>query len=91
MTLLAIEELELSIGAVPVLHGVTLDVGAGEIVGVIGESGSGKSMTALAAMRLLPRGARARGRIRLAGHDMLALSERRLCRIRGREAGMVFQ
>ncbi|WP_111733201.1 ABC transporter ATP-binding protein [Roseovarius amoyensis] len=91
MTLLSIEGLGLSIGAVPVLHDVSLTVGKGEIVGVIGESGSGKSMTALAATRLLPEGAQARGRIRLAGHDMLALPERQLCRIRGRDVGMVFQ
>jgi len=91
MSLLAIKALDVRIGPVPVLRAVSFGVEAGETLGVIGESGSGKSMTALSAMRLLPEGARATGRIALDGHDMLALDERALCRIRGRVAGIVFQ
>ncbi|HVW92349.1 MAG TPA: dipeptide ABC transporter ATP-binding protein [Devosia sp.] len=91
MTLLAIEKLTLSIGGVPILKGVDLSVGKGEILGVIGESGSGKSMTALSVMQLLPAGAEAGGAIRLDGADLLGKSEREMCAIRGRDIGMVFQ
>lgn len=91
MTLLAIEALSLNIGMQPVLKDVSLSVAPGEILGVIGELGSGKSMTALSVMQLLPRSAACRGRIMLSGHDMLSLSERRLCKLRGNEVGMVFQ
>ncbi|MEM1430349.1 MAG: ABC transporter ATP-binding protein, partial [Pseudomonadota bacterium] len=54
-------------------------------------SGSGKSMTALSIMRLLPRGAVTRGAVRLEGRALGALSERAMCDVRGREIGMIFQ
>jgi peptide/nickel transport system ATP-binding protein len=91
MSLLEIEGLDLDIHGSAILRGVSLAVAPGQIVGVIGESGSGKSMTALAVMQLLPEGAMCRGRVSLNGHDMLGLEERALCRLRGNEAGMVFQ
>ncbi|MFU8881280.1 MAG: ABC transporter ATP-binding protein [Rhodobacterales bacterium] len=91
MSLLQIDGLNLSIHAFDILHDVSLTVEAGQIVGVIGESGSGKSMTSLAVMQLLPDGARTSGRILLDGRDVLALSEAELCRLRGRTMGMVFQ
>ena len=91
MSLLEIDGLGLRIGTVSVLEDVSFSVGAGEIVGVIGESGSGKSMTALSVMQLLPQGASCTGRITLAGRDVLAMKERALCRVRGKEVGMVFQ
>ncbi|WP_298679119.1 ABC transporter ATP-binding protein [uncultured Lentibacter sp.] len=91
MSLLRVENLDVSIHGTPVLKGVSLALEAGEILGVIGESGSGKSMTALAILQLLPEGARAAGRIALSGHDMLALDEAALCGLRGNEVGMVFQ
>lgn len=89
--LLSIENLSLTIHGAPILRNVSLTVGAGQIVGVIGESGSGKSMTAFAVMQLLPRGARTAGRIMLNGHAMLDLPERDLCALRGATVGMVFQ
>jgi peptide/nickel transport system ATP-binding protein len=91
MSLLEVEALDLSIGGVPVLQDISLSVAAGEILGVIGESGSGKSMTALAVMQLLPRGAACTGRITLDGQEILRLPERKLCDLRGRVAGIVFQ
>lgn len=91
MSLLEIEGLGVSIGNVTVLEDVSFAVGKGEIVGVIGESGSGKSMTALSVMQLLPKGARCSGRVTLAGQDVLAMRERDLCRLRGKAVGMVFQ
>jgi peptide/nickel transport system ATP-binding protein len=91
MNLLQIEDLSVSIHGTQVLRGVSMGVGRGEVLGVIGESGSGKSMTALAAMGLLPQGADARGRIAIGGRDVLGLREREMCAIRGRDVGMVFQ
>ena len=91
MTLLEITDLTLSIGALKILDRVSLSIAPGEIVAVTGESGSGKSMTALAAMRLLPGRAEATGHVLLEGRDLLAQSESAMCAIRGREIGMVFQ
>ena len=91
MSLLSITNLSVAIHRFNILQGVTLSVDAGEIVAVTGESGSGKSMTALAAMQLLPKGTQARGHIMLGDQDLLALPESELCAIRGNDIGMVFQ
>ncbi|WP_286758664.1 MULTISPECIES: ABC transporter ATP-binding protein [Sulfitobacter] len=91
MSLLSITNLSVAIHRFNILQGVTLCVDAGEIVAVTGESGSGKSMTALAAMQLLPKGTQARGHIMLGDQDLLALPESELCAIRGNDIGMVFQ
>jgi peptide/nickel transport system ATP-binding protein len=91
MTLLDIRNLRVEIGRTPILKGVDLTLDSGEILGLIGESGSGKSMTALSAMRLLPEGAKTAGSIALDGDDLLQNSEREMCDIRGRDIGMVFQ
>ncbi|KIN74173.1 ABC transporter ATP-binding protein [Sulfitobacter guttiformis] len=91
MTLLSLQDLDLSIHSFGILKGVTFDIAEGEIVAVTGESGSGKSMTALAAMQLLPLGAYTKGRIMLGETDLTRLSERDLCKIRGNDIGMVFQ
>ena len=91
MSLLSITNLSVAIHRFNILQGVTLCVDAGEIVAVTGESGSGKSMTALAAMQLLPKGTQARGHIMLGDQDLLALPEAELCAIRGNDIGMVFQ
>ncbi|MBU2981578.1 ABC transporter ATP-binding protein [Lentibacter algarum] len=91
MSLLKIENLSLSIYGTPILKGVSLSIEAGQIVGIIGESGSGKSMTALSVMQLLPEGSTATGRVCLSGNEMLELPEARLCGLRGDEVGMVFQ
>ncbi|WGX94233.1 ABC transporter ATP-binding protein [Nocardioides sp. L-11A] len=68
---------------------VTLD--GGRTLAVVGESGSGKTITGRAIMQLLPRGASARGRIVVAGRDMLGADERSLRRARGADVSMVFQ
>ena len=91
MTLLSVQNLSLSIHSYEILKDVTFDIGEGEIVAITGESGSGKSMTALATMQLLPRGANALGRIMLGTQDLLTLGEAELCAIRGNDIGMVFQ
>jgi peptide/nickel transport system ATP-binding protein len=91
MSLLDIQNLSLSIHGIPVLKDVSMQVAPGRILGVIGESGSGKSMSAFSVMQLLPNGTSCSGKISLAGQDVLTLSEPELCRIRGRDVGMVFQ
>jgi peptide/nickel transport system ATP-binding protein len=91
MSLLEVRNLSLAIAGTPILKDVDLQLDPGEILGVIGESGSGKSMTALSIMQLLPRGARTTGQVRLDGADLLIKSEPELCAIRGNDIGMVFQ
>lgn len=80
-------------GAVlPVLNGVDLSMMEGEAVGLVGESGCGKSMTALAVMGLLPDAARiAGGSIRYKGRELTSLSDSARCGFRGRELAMIFQ
>jgi peptide/nickel transport system ATP-binding protein len=78
-------------GPVDALRGVCLELARGQSLGLIGESGSGKSMTALAVMGLLPDGARASGSVRFDGQELTTLPEPALCALRGRRIGMVFQ
>ncbi|WP_213880980.1 ABC transporter ATP-binding protein [Pseudomonas sp. dw_358] len=76
-----------------VLNGVSLRLHPGEIVGVIGESGSGKSVTALLSLRLLAEHSYrvTAGQLRVLGRDMLAASEAQLLKVRGRDIAMIFQ
>jgi peptide/nickel transport system ATP-binding protein len=93
--MLAVEELTVALPMegrlVAVLHDVSFALGRGDSLGLVGESGCGKSMTALALMGLLPPGARVAGRILFDRRDLLAASEPELCAVRGRRIGMVFQ
>jgi peptide/nickel transport system ATP-binding protein len=74
------------------VDGVSLDVAAGECLGLVGESGCGKTMTARSIMRLLPRGGViTAGSVRLAGTELTQLSERQMQSVRGQDIGMVFQ
>ena len=92
-----IEDLHLTFpvyrGSVHALCGIALEVRAGEIVGLVGESGCGKSVTAMTAIRLLPPGAYRvdAGRVVVLGHDVLALDEPALQEVRGDDVAMVFQ
>jgi len=75
-----------------VVRDVSFDVMPGETVAIVGESGSGKSVTSLSVMRLLARGSsRIEGSILLDGRDLLALSDREMRRVRGKDAAMIFQ
>ena len=78
-------------GRVDALRGVSFSLERGGTLGLIGESGCGKSMTALALMGLLPEGASVSGSIRLEGRELTTLDEDALCRLRGDRIAMVFQ
>jgi oligopeptide/dipeptide ABC transporter ATP-binding protein len=75
----------------PVLHETTLSLEAGEALGLVGESGAGKSMTVRAIMRLLPDGATTRGSVLYRGDDLLTLDRQALRRFLAGEAAMIFQ
>jgi len=79
-------------GQIHALYSVDLGVSSGETVGILGESGSGKSSLALAILRLLPGNARVTsGKIQYRQHDLLAIDREELRRIRGSEIALVFQ
>ncbi len=95
--LLEIEDLKVTFntryGQVTALDSVSLHVNAGETLGVVGESGCGKSITALSIMGLIPMppGRIAGGSIRLNGEELVGASEARMRALRGAEAAMIFQ
>lgn len=93
--LLEIDRLHLTIPVLgkqrAVIHDSTFSVSAGQAVGLIGESGSGKSMTARSILRLLPEGSELSGTLRYDGHDVLAMSDHELQRYRADDVAMVFQ
>ncbi len=74
------------------VNGVNLTLGQGEVLGLLGESGSGKSVTLRALMRLLPKKRSIiTGQVQVAGHDVLALNDDELSAFRGRTVSMIFQ
>ncbi|MGN7948844.1 ABC transporter ATP-binding protein [Microbacterium sp. 22215] len=87
---LSIRDLTITIGR-PLVHGISLDLEAGRIHGLAGESGSGKTLTSLAVLGLLPRQARTGGSITLAGEELVGMRRRALNRIRGKRIAMIFQ
>jgi len=91
--LLVIDGLQIDAGNRPVVEDLAMTIGAGEMLGLVGESGCGKSVTALAIMRLLatpPMHIRT-GTIRFGGRDILALSETEMEGLRGDDIAMIFQ
>ena len=96
MPLLSVDDLRVrfwtSRGIVHAVNGISFDVRPGETLGLVGESGCGKSVTALAAMGILPTAARIpTGSIKLEGRELVGLSERAWRRVRGKEIAMIFQ
>ena len=95
--LLSVEGLEVDFeragDRVPAVRGLSFEVAAGETVGIVGKSGSGKSVSMLAVLGLLPRppAHRRARRLEFAGRDLLGLSDHELRSIRGREMAMIFQ
>lgn len=88
---LEVRDLVIEIGDRRVVDRISFDVPDGARLGLIGESGSGKSLTALALLGLLPDGAQATGSIRWNGRELIGLSDRELAQLRGDEIGIVFQ
>ena len=78
-------------GPADALRGVGFSLARANTLGLIGESGCGKSMTAMAVMGLLPTGARVSGSIRLNGQELVGLDDNTMCTLRGDRIGMVFQ
>jgi len=79
-------------GTVHAVNGVSFVIAPGETLGIVGESGCGKSVTSLALLGILPRAGRVvGGTATFAGRDLLRLSDRELRRVRGREIAMIFQ
>lgn len=77
---------------VSAVNGVSFAIQPGEVLCIIGESGSGKSVTMRALMRLLPKGrTRIGGRMRVGDHDIVGLSDKELTQIRGSTISMIFQ
>ena len=93
--LLAVTDLRVTLntarGPADALRGIDLQLERGATLGLIGESGCGKSMTALAIIGLLPAGAVVSGSIRLNGQELVGLADAAMCRLRGNRIGMVFQ
>jgi peptide/nickel transport system ATP-binding protein len=88
---LVVEDLTVRVGSIEVVHQVSFVLESGQRTGLIGESGSGKTLTALAIMGLLPEGLSASGTVLYRGRDVLSMSERELCTIRGDRLAMIFQ
>lgn len=89
--LVAIRDLAVSFDGVKVLHGIDLTVDRGEAVGLVGESGCGKSVTWLAALGLLPRKAQVTGSVTLEGRELLGAAATTFDSVRGGRIAMIFQ
>lgn len=91
MTFVSIRDLKVSFDGVQVLHGIDLDVSRGEAVGLVGESGCGKSVTWLAALGLLPGKARVSGSVLVEGQQLINAKRPAVEAIRGGRVAMIFQ
>jgi oligopeptide/dipeptide ABC transporter ATP-binding protein len=79
-------------GAVRAVDGISFHVARGEVLGIVGESGCGKSATSLSILRVLPRNGRiVSGSVRLAGSDLVSMPEPEMRQVRGRRIAMIFQ
>jgi peptide/nickel transport system ATP-binding protein len=89
--LVSIRDLAVSFDGQPALRGISLDLAPGEALGLVGESGCGKSVTWLAALGLLPAKVRISGSVRLGGQELLGAPAAALEKVRGGRVGMIFQ
>ncbi len=90
--LIEVKQLSLSIGEVDILCDVSFALAAGQSLAIVGESGCGKSITALAMMGLLPQDAKiTSGSIKLDGEELVGLAEQKMQNIRGNKIAMIFQ
>ena len=88
---LAVRDLSVHVGPIQAVNGLSFELEPGQRTGLIGESGSGKTLTALAIMGLLPDGIHATGSAVYGGRDLLAIPEHELCKLRGDRLAMIFQ
>jgi peptide/nickel transport system ATP-binding protein len=95
MTLLEVDDLHVQLqtqrGPAEAVRGIGFTLERGETLGIVGESGCGKSITVQSLMGLLPSTAQVKGSIRFDGTELVGLSERAMCEIRGNRIGMIFQ
>ena len=95
MTLLRVAGLRVRLrgpaGPVEAVRGIGFSLERGQTLGIVGESGCGKSMTALALLGLLPEGGAIEGSVRFEGRELAGLADAELCRLRGNRIAMVFQ
>jgi oligopeptide/dipeptide ABC transporter ATP-binding protein len=89
--ILSVRDLRVNFGPLHAVDGLGFDVGGGEIFVIIGESGSGKSLTGMSVLGLLPPRATASGSIRFEGREVLGLAEPELRKLRGAMIGVVYQ
>src|SRR5215208_4273200 len=94
--LLSVEDLHVrfwtSRGTIHAVNGISFDIAPGETLGIVGESGCGKSVTSLALLGILPRAGRVvAGRATFEGRNLLGLRDEELRKVRGRQIAMIFQ
>lgn len=89
--MIELDRLRIDVAGTTVVHDVSLRVGQGERVGLVGASGSGKTLTALATVGLLPDGAAVAGTVAIDGTDLARANDRTWSRVRGSRVAMVFQ
>ena len=89
--LLTLTDLNITVSGTQVVNGASFTVAKGEVVAIVGESGAGKSMTAMAIPQLLPSGASCHGSIQFDGKELLTVSDRGMQRYRGAEIACVYQ
>lgn len=91
VTFVSVEGLQVAFDGTKVLHGIDLKIDRGEALGLVGESGCGKSVTWLAALGLLPKKAKISGSVKIEGVELVGASAPRLEAIRGKRIAMIFQ
>ena len=95
MALLEVNDLHIRLqtqrGPAEAVRGIDFTLERGETLGIVGESGCGKSITVMSLMGLLPSTAKVTGSIRFDGTELVGLPERAMCEIRGNRIGMIFQ
>lgn len=91
MSFVSIQGLTVAFDGTQVLHGIDLEIARGETLGLVGESGCGKSVTWLAALGLLPGKAQVGGSVKIDGHELIGAPRQQAERVRGKRIAMIFQ
>ena len=95
MPLLEVNNLQIGLqtqrGPAQAVRGISFSLERGETLGIVGESGCGKSITVMSLMGLLPSSAKVSGSIKLDGQELVGLPEKQMCQLRGNRIGMIFQ